>query len=389
MAVGVLLTVTKTSNDSHDSIVVIHVGDISDVEVLVSQSVQACGYGRFMVEVAISIPTFQDDGEEWMSLVDRKLVLISASAGAIVWMGGSVMADEPLARQREVTMASFREVRPGERRETCSIAFVSSSSPVILAAELDASGEMSSPLPIEAAPLVRRELLEGANWQMQNSSRRPVAITPFDIVVVDSLFQDLEGGQKINKSIVSFYPRFSNDISYATLTLEGNCQADRLESIHDGEYVVVLCRVLETNSPTDEANDGIDGQWFGVDEDEAVGDSNTRKTMAVIIHVPSRKEIHRACLFQEPAFATQWLSEDAPIFFTPNANGGRTIGVGLWWEGIIMTGSAVREVGAEQPLLVAANDETPRSGKKQKKKKRQQGKGGKKDGYARGMSLRG
>lgn len=362
-------------------------GDLSDVEVLVSQSIQACGYGRFMVEVAISIPSLEledDDDGVIMVLVDRKLILFSAAAGAIVWMGSSNMTDEALPRQKEVTMASYRQVRPGERRATCSLAFVSSGSHMVLSAELDASGEMVNPVPIEASSVVRSELLHD-NWQMNNVHRRPVAITSSDVVVVDSLFRDVEGegDRKVFKSVVSFYPRFSHNISYSTCTLNGNCQAVRMQRTHD-DYVVVLCRVIhETHTQAEDDIDGIDGHWFG-DED---GTESTFRTFteAMVIHVPSRREIHRICLLEEEGPALR--NVDIPIFFTPNGSGSSTLGVGLWSKGIVMTGGAVRDVGRDP--VAGGLDAAPRSAKKPKRKKRQQGKGGKKDGFARGMSLRG
>jgi len=359
-------------------------GDLAEVEILVSQSIQACGYGRFLLEVAISIPSAEledEEDDEVMILLDRKLMLFSATAGAIVWMGDSNPTDELLPRHNDVSMASFCQVRPGEHRATCSLAFVSSASHMILSTELDPSGQMQSPHLIEASAVVRSELLEN-NWQMNNAHHRPLVITSSDIVTVDSLFREVEGGKRVNKSVVSFYPRFVPDISHAMLTVEGNCEAVRMESTHD-DYVIVLCRV-ETSST--EADNAVDGQWFG--NDAPVGESTTTRTIeAMVIHVPSRKEIHRVCIQEEEQTAQPPDNYDIPIFFSSHGSGSNTLGVGLSWKGLVMTGSDVREVG--RGALLSVEDEAPRSMRKQKKKKRQQVKGGKKDGFARGMSLRG
>lgn len=365
-------------------------GDASEVEIIVSQSVKACGYGRFLVEVAISIPSTpleEEEVDEVMILLDRKLMLFSASAEAIVWAGETNPTDGGLLpRHKDVTIASFRQVRPGERRATCSLAFVSSASHTILWTELDSVGQMLCPQVIEAAGLVRNEILENG-WQMQNAHRRPVVITPSDIVTVDSLFRQVEGGtNKVNKAVISFYPRFVADISYATLAL-GDCQAVRMQSTHK-DYVVILCRFRKSDTRTAEDDaDPIDGQWFGVDA-AAADESRTVATIeAVIVHVPSRKVIHQVFLFEEYAATQSQINYDIPIFFTPSGSGRGTIGVGLSWKGLVMTGRDVRDVGFGS--LQLGDDDATKGSRKQKKKKRQPNKTGKKDGFARGMSLRG
>ena len=362
-------------------------GDILDVEVIVSQSIQACGYGRFLLEVAISVPSLEfevEDDDDVMILLDRKLILFSAGAAAIVWMGDCNPTDELLPRHDDVSMASFSQLRPGERRATCSLAFVSSASHMISSAEVDASGQMQSPRLVEASAVVRSELLQD-NWQLHNAHHRPLVITSTDIVTVDSLFHEVGGGKKVNKSVLSFYPRFTHGISYATLTVEGNCQAIRMESTHD-DYVVVLCRVDRSDPNTGEDIDAIDGEWFG--RDAPADESSSPRTIdAIVIHVPSRKEIHRVCLMEQEQSSDIPNNFDIPIIFSPYGSGSNTVGVGLGWKGIVMTGTDVRDIGCRPLHIVPEN--VPRTGRKQKKKKRQQGKGGKKDGFARGMSLRG
>jgi hypothetical protein len=109
------------------------------------------------------------------------------------------------------------------------------------------------------------------------------------------------------------------------------------------------------------------------------GDAASPSIDAIVIHVPSRRAIHRVCLLEEE------LGEvcGTHIFFTSN---GDTIGVGLGWKGVVLTGEDVREVGSN--TMHAIEEERSRKARKQKKKKRQTTKG-KKDGFARGMSLTG
>ena len=345
-------------------------GDPSDIEILVSQSIQASGYGRFLVEVAISIPSVEleeEEGEEVMILLDRKVILFSAAAGAILWMGDSSPADEMLPRHEDVTTASFKQCLPGDRRYSCSLAFVSSASPMIALAEVDPAGQMQCPQFLEASAIVRSDLLEN-DWQMQRVRHRPVIVTSTDIVVVDALFREIEGEEKARKSVVSFYPRFVDGISYATITLEGKCEAMRIENMHD-DYAVILCRMH--GSPTSAEFDDIDGQWF------EGANSSTTTICAIVIHVPSRREIHRACLLEEASAFRTAENSDIPIFF---ASDGNTVGVGVWWKGVILTGADVRDVGSN--VLSSVEEEQSRSARK-KKKKLQPAKSGKKDGMAR------
>jgi hypothetical protein len=84
-------------------------GDVSEVEILASHSIKACGYGRFLVEVSISIPSLElDEEEDIMILLDRKVILFSATAEAIVWMGESNPTDT-LPCHEDMNMVSYRQ----------------------------------------------------------------------------------------------------------------------------------------------------------------------------------------------------------------------------------------------------------------------------------------
>jgi hypothetical protein len=228
---------------------------------------------------------------------------------------------------------------------------------------------MQCPAVVEASTLVRNEVLEN-NWQIYRVHHRPVVITSSDIVVADTLFQEIGGGKKVKKCVLSFYPRFVQDISYATLALDGECEAIRMENMQD-DYAVVLCRVRESLNP-EVTFDTLAG-----------GDTALPSIQAIVIHVSSRKVIHQGCLLDEDSAFPTSETYDIPIFFTSN---GDTVGVGLWWKGVIVTGKDVRDVGSNS--MHAVEREQSRSAKKQKKKKQHTIKG-KKDGFARGMSLRG
>jgi hypothetical protein len=71
---------------------------------------------------------------------------------------------------------------------------------------------------------------------------------------------------------------------------------------------------------------------------------------------------------------------------------GATIGVGVWWKGVVMTGNDVRDLGRSEGVG-GSEESTTKGGNggrtKKKKKGKPPNKGGKKDGFARGMSMRG
>ena len=79
-------------------------GDYKPIDIRTSPSIIACGNGRYLIEVSISLPIIYDLDHDYEDhnnnvhniyrLVDRKFVLFSASIGAIVWMGDSTFNNE-------------------------------------------------------------------------------------------------------------------------------------------------------------------------------------------------------------------------------------------------------------------------------------------------------
>jgi hypothetical protein len=159
---------------------------------------------------------------------------------------------------------------------------------------------MQGPTVVEASTLVRNEIIEN-NWYIHRVHHHPVVITSSNIVVADTLFWETNDGKMVKKCIVSFYSRFEQDISYATLALEGDCEAIRMESIHD-DYAIILCRVHESQNP-EVAFDNLDG-----------GDTASSSIQAVVIHVLSRKVIHQVCLLDEDSAFPTSVTYDVPIF---------------------------------------------------------------------------
>lgn len=341
-------------------------GEIGDVEVLVSRSMAACGYGRFLVEVAVSIPSTDPNinphhDDVPMHLLDRKLVLFSAAAGAIVWMGESNDLSRPLRpRFEDMTLAYLRLANSGGSRTACSILVASQSSPAILTGAIEPTGHVQSVQLVEASDLVRHGILYDG-WIVTHNHFRPVAITSTDLVASDTMERRQQDDDRVleAKSIISFYPRFPalDQPRYSTLELNGDLDVVRIASLRDN-HVLVICREFQ----------------------RPVGDDNIRiSVQAIVLHVPSRSEIGRVSLIDR-------VGPDITEVPEITAVNGDTIGVGLSWKGVVMTGSAVRSIG-QSVTIVGDKCAIVRSSKK--KKKRPQNKGSKKDGFARGMSLRG
>jgi len=361
--------------------------NVGDVEVNVSRRLAACGYGRFMVEASISIPVEGNGGITDLHMIDRKLFLFSATIGAIVWMGeSSALSEGPRPAQDEMILTYLRRPQQaGGSRPACFLAVSCGSSPAITVGEIEASGEVPRFELLGATHVVRNEILEGPGWEIRGNSStglRPIVVTNTDIVVADTAVQMVQEKIQAHKTIVSFYPRYTTpgEPSYSKLTITGGLEVVRMSCLRD-QYVILVCRRMELPSaPAGEGDalDEINGHWFGnnapANEDSATASS--ARVVFVVVHVPTRREIHRMGV-NAGVVVPQFVDD-----------GSETVGVSIPSPlgGLVMTGDDVR-CTADDTGLVVLDDTPTRSSKK--KKKRQPNKGGKKDGFARGMSLRG
>jgi F420-0:gamma-glutamyl ligase len=102
--------------------------------------------------------------------------------------------------------------------------------------------------------------------------------------------------------------------------------------------------------------------------------------VAILVHVASRREVHRLNLIDS-------VEEDDPLPELCSSASGGTIGIALSCRGVVMTGSRVRSIA--EPRVIQLDDAAPIHRSAKKKKKKVVPKNNKKDGFARGMSLRG
>ena len=352
-------------------------GSSDEIEFIVSQSMAACGYGRFMLEVAISIPADNEDHDEnelgaEMLLLDRKLFLFSSSVGAIVWMGFSNPPNEELRpRLEDMTLAS-RRAFGGGTRSSCTVAAVSHSfAPTIVGCEIDYSGHIDGNIVLGSSEWSQAERLMEEGWTARLDGRRPIVVTPTDIVVGDTLTRQLDqnNAEREYKSVVTFYSRFpmieDRKDTISKLVLGENCLIDRMVGFRD-DYIIVLCRFFTETGFA--AVDGGGGHW-GSEIDRVA------RVHALTIHVPSRSEIERLCLYEDFGFNKLSL-----------AVCGDTVACGVWLRGLIMTGSDVRSVGTSnghKSVLVLDDTTASKTSKKKGKAKRRSKGTGKKDGFAR------
>jgi hypothetical protein len=344
-------------------------GDLDDVEVLVSQSLVACANGLFLFHASWSIPPLggADDGDR----VFQKLFFFSASAGTIVVMRTINSNIENMTGSHE-SMALTSSVRKDGRGSYGCI--FASSPPVSLSltiGSIDPNGRIHTSTPMHGT------VPEG--YSLCQRIQRPMAICGSQIIVADATVQvNGDDSSKQFKSLISFHSCSMDDmtVSVESIEIQGNFEVLNLYPNRD-EHVLALCRLYPRSEITNV--DAIDGHWFGPSNDES-----PVSLYGIIFHVPSRTEIQRVCLLNdlEESFDKEAsITGDIPISVAVD---GGTVVAGIWWRGIVMTGEEVRQVQQDPE-----GKEQAQSPKAKKKKKKTAKKGGKKDGFARGMSSQG
>jgi hypothetical protein len=434
-------------------------GNIGDVEILVSPSVVACGSSRFMLEVSISIPLSEeerlqavdargdnDDEEiEDMRMLDRKLVLVSASADAIVWVGDSHLPAQPLRpRHEDMSLVGARRQLPGSSRFSCSIAVSNPSLPSILHVSVAADGHVHLPAHVDGSDSMLK-FAEDSGWTIGGSCR-PMVVMPSFIVAADTLTKVRRDGNVVARKVaVTILPE-SGCSSQGATTLDLNLCGEAVGiALIDDDHVLILVRLKpcapgravppdavdepdvepvvrpwfladdevadveideETVTEPQDENDGAN--TVGAEEEETIA---SESLWASVLHVPSCHLIGNAQWMDGFSLArgsatqigpevelSYWRSKrHAPPLVSAKQS---TFGVGLGGMGIVMSGADVWNAtipksascsGAARVLDLDATGEAAPGPLLSKKKKGNAGRkhAAKKDGFARGMSLRG
>jgi hypothetical protein len=241
--------------------------------------------------------------------------------------------------------------------------------------EIEKSGNVQIVQLREASELLWNGRRLEENWEIgrtagNNGNVRPISITPSDIVVVENIHREELHGENLQvvdyRSIVSFHPPSIDDAAHsalplATLELDFQCEILRMERIRD-DHVVLMCR-----------SHGHRSTFDGETENTNAENDTNEQVHAIIIHVPTRKIIDRVCLLEDVSMFDPVLNSEIPIFF---AASGKTVGVGVWWKGIILSGRDVRSVGNDAKR--SNNEDPSQIGKKKKSRQKstKQEKGG-------------
>ena len=368
-------------------------GNMDHVQVVASQSLIACGSGRFMTEVSVLIPEENDygngdgddDGAMSMMLVGRRLVLVCAARGAIIWMHSTyALNDTFLNPSARISAFGVKRRYGGDGRcVSCTLAFSSYFVEEIMILNIESTSHglnVQSVYFLEPEVSVWSDFLDNG-WVLNSS--RPVAITLTDIVVLDCLCRQNAGERTRYRSIISFYPRQSNgDLCHQTIELDGNnCQAVQICDLRD-HHVVILCRIFTSDcaSDGDPGLDDVDGHWFSEP-------SEGSRTFAILLHVPTRREIERVFLSERDLLAVDvHPCQNVHLLLTGD---GDTVGAGLSWKGVIMSGSDVRDLGEYSRLDDKNQLKLCRKKNKNTNRKRKPNGKSKLDGFARGMSMQG
>eukprot|EP00531_Pseudo-nitzschia_arenysensis_P000670 CAMPEP_0116134988 /NCGR_PEP_ID=MMETSP0329-20121206/10953_1 /TAXON_ID=697910 /ORGANISM="Pseudo-nitzschia arenysensis, Strain B593" /LENGTH=950 /DNA_ID=CAMNT_0003629763 /DNA_START=74 /DNA_END=2926 /DNA_ORIENTATION=+ len=356
-------------------------GDLDNIDVIASQSLVECGFGRFMVEVAVAIPSIGnfDEHDSAGVLIFRKLFLFSTGVGAITWMSDSGPSSSLLrSLNEEITLAAYR--REENYRAGYDIVSLSCVSPTIRSLSVDYGGSLQHSSSIEGTDLVRNEILS-EQWSLRRSRKRPVVMVDYEVVAADNLVCE-ENGTK--KSILTFYP-MDNSMGRSTLRrldLEGNLEVCHLIALRES-HIVAICRVFDLSEDGDDV-DQVAGHWFGPNNTSVVS------SHAIVIDVKTRSEIYQTCFVDdlgqhlgEYSRGLTTIPGELPIQLAVREN---TVAAGLGSKGVVMTGADSRK----SQLNTSLDREeltTPTKSSKKAKKKKQGKKSGKKDGFARGQKM--
>lgn len=200
--------------------------------------------------------------------------------------------------------------------------------------------------------------------------QRHILLTESCGVALDLFQKHATEGVFERKSVLSFYPIRQPgeccDPNYQVMELH-RIEILRMINLQD-THIGLVCREYE--------------DFIQVEMNEGIRMSLLPQSVCfIIIHIPSKTEIYRTAVGCIDSFEDD-LS-DVPVLSVYNRT---TIGCALDWRGISISGDDVRHMD-----MSYRKTEPSQSNSTKKKKKKQGGtaKGRRKDGFARGMSLRG
>uniref|UniRef100_A0A7S4NED3 F-box domain-containing protein n=1 Tax=Odontella aurita TaxID=265563 RepID=A0A7S4NED3_9STRA len=351
----------------------------------------ACGGGRFLFEAAIVIPRRGEDEDDDSSddddsdhlppppaLAARRLCLFSVGGGRVTWMCDS---DPTLSSQFLGAAVRLGGSGPASARGPCHAAFTSSETAVSVRVAVSRGGDVQLMRSSTEQESVDYAILA---WDVTPVSYafvgwRPVAVTKSHVVVGHTILVSLPGERLLPRMVLMFCPvSFTSEEDESllpTLTLKRVGEIVDIVPVRDSDHVIVL-HCSDNEGAEGDGADLADNGDADVDRPD-----NLNFTSASLVHVPTQS------LVGQPV---RLCGEDVSVML---CSGAGTLALDVFGESVVLAGSAVRDVadaclgaGAEQ-----RSEGRDKAEAKKKKKKRLAGhaKGRQKDGFARGMSLRG
>ncbi|KAL3767372.1 hypothetical protein ACHAW5_003799 [Stephanodiscus triporus] len=320
-------------------------GETSDVLISVRPKLVACGKGTFLFSAYVCIPPShfnptQGNEDDDASVCGHRLFLFSAGTGTIV-------KSLPLDRNREGTYMFAS--RPFKTENSSGVSFTN----VLVSGPSMALSFLSVEIKRDGTPdIIKKSMIENEDvvpWSKMNAvltsshavfTTDPQGSCPLLHVQKIAVFRD-----DVKDDVCSGF--HSIEIGGPQFTVQN------LVLIRE-HYVAVVVK---------ESDVQFDGHWFGLNE---------ASFAVIVIHIPTREQIYRCPL---PAEA---LSVDCL---------GDTLAMNVSNLGFVITGGNARDVAR---MSINEHTETPGKTTKGKKKRLASiASGRKKDGFARGMSLRG
>lgn len=321
---------------THLPYVYIDPNDLDDVQVVVSDTLVACGHGQFAIEAAIYIsdPDLEDYDEAPRIMLGRKLVIISSLRGTVAWMGSLPWRTFPDNCNVFLTACVLGE-NPG-RTASCRILAATPWELGMQHADITNTIEVCHGIHFTiAGDTAANEIvsLEDRGWRTNRDRRRNVVPFPNgSIVAIDILCKDRGNGFLDYRSCISV---FSMEVADEGTVQEplwlNHCDVLSMHRIRD-EHVLLICEEVDVNEDDSDADpfDEVGGHWFSADPQ--------RYIRGIVVHVPTRQVIDRAHIPFDISETGTTLSMCCGF--------NNTIGVGLSWKGVVLTGANVRAVGS-------------------------------------------
>ena len=345
-------------------------GEPKDVVTEVTPTLASLGKGLFLLEVTIFEPVQVGNMDDNMV---RKLVVFSVESGGIV-----SVADSP----PESSVPVFLYVHEAKKTPACT--FVSSdNSSTIFVGKLGLEG-------LDVAT-IDTSMYTGPDLPGFGFWCRRLAMTSTTLICADTYYSPLRTKYK---SVLSFYSSWSGEggLSYSSLSLFGHIRCHEVICL-DEEYALLLCSDYTSARP--QTFNGIEMENDNPEDQRALHpttaggrvDGEYRQTIAILVHVKSRRELYREQWIPKLPQHSNLLLRVAPIYCS--ANHGDSLAVALSSRGIVMTGCSIR-APLENPSISNDSDCIPLISPCRSPKKKKQGKAArnsKKDGLVRGKRM--